>query len=446
MAETKLIIPEGQSIRFTPVTYYMQPTGSQFYNYEAPQNRHYDNGRHLLDVDLNRKHAVGLYPYSFGSRQNYQVQQIRMNEVLFLFWRSQLEMTATNNTLKAYDLAGTLLHTFSPLGSLLETQYNDASYEAIFEGVKLYGSGAFTYVYFDAGDVMEYAPYQYYLYGNIPEQVNAAITGSFDLINAGSNNFTNQSLISIDYIESLNVFALKFNHVYNPATDTGDLRFNYVRSSNGYFGYKELIMPVSLLNKCFYLEIEHDLTDDTTPVKGKWRSDLLKLSVDMTVGMVKFTWKNSDSFGMIDYRLGESSNTMYLQADYFDLMPSSDQFTAQTERGVLTNFNPIYKRRFKLRCEFMPRHLVDLLYICLIHEYVYVNGKRFTVDLSTFEAERIEKTMLWNVTIEIIEYEINGIYAANYPFGNLADGRQPALKIDEDNYLEIGGGNRLRIM
>jgi len=446
MAETKLIIPEGQSIRFTPVTYYQQPINSQFYDYEAPQNRHYDNGRHLLDVDLNRKHAAGLHPYSFGSRQNYQVQQLKYNDLLFLYWRSQLAMTTSNNTLKAYDLTGTLLHTFSPLGSLDETQYNDANYEAIFEGVKLHGAGAYTYVYFETGDVMEYAPYQYYLYGNIPEQVNAAITGSFDLINAGSNNFTNQSLISIDYIESLNVFALKFNHVYNSATDTGDLRFNYVRSQFGYFGYKELNMPEQLLNKCFYLEIEHNLTDDATPHKGKWRSDLLRLTVDMTQGMVKFVWRNADGFGMIDYRLREAYNTLYLQADYFDMIPTSDQFTAETERGGLTNFNPIYKRRFKLRCEFLPRHMLDLLYICMTHEYIYINGKRFTADLSTWEPERIEKTMLYNVNIEVIEYEINGIYAANYPFSNMIEGRRPSLLIDEDNYLDIGGGQRLNIL
>ncbi|HUM89177.1 MAG TPA: hypothetical protein PKV50_06575 [Prolixibacteraceae bacterium] len=178
-------------------------------------------------------------------------------------------------------------------------------------------------------------------------------------------------------------------------------------------------MPEQLLNKCFYLEIEHNLTDDATPCKGKWRSDLLRLTLDMTQGMVKFNWKNTDSFGMIDYRLGEANNTMYLQADYFDMIPSSDQFTAETERGGLTNFNPIYKRRFKLRCEFLPRHMLDLLYICFTHDNVLINGKRFTADLSTFEPERIEKTMLYNVNIEVIEYEINGIYAANYPFSNM---------------------------
>lgn len=447
MAETKLIIPEGQSIRFTPVTYYQQPMGSQFYDYEAPQNRHYDNGRHLLDVDLNRKYAAGLHPYSFGSRQNYQVQQIKTGDLLFLFWRSQLAMTASNNTLKAYDIAGTLLHTFTPLGSLTETQYNDASYEATFEGVKLYGSGVYTYVYFESGSVFEYAPYQYYLYGNIPPQVYAAIAGSFDLLNAGANNFSNLALEGVEYIESLNVWALKFNQSYSSSTNSGDLRFNYRRSEFGYFGYKELSMPAALLNKCFYLEIEHDLTDDATPYKGKWRSDLLRLTTDMTRGMVKFNWKNSDSFGMIDYRLGEANNTLYLQADYFDLIPSSDQFSAETERGVLTNFNPIYKRRFKLRCEFLPRHLLDLLHICFLHDNIYINGKQFTVDLTTFEPERIEKTMLYNVTVEIVEVQINGIYDAAYPFGNMLEGRRPSLLIDEDgHYLDIGDGQRLNIM
>ena len=446
MAETKLIIPEGQSIRFTPVTYYQQPIGSQFFDYEAPQNRHYDNGRHLLDVDLNRKRAAGLHPYSFGARENYPVQQLKYGDLLFLFWRSQLEMTASNNTLKAYDLAGTLLHTFTPLGSALETQYNDANYEVTFEGVKLYGSGAFTYVYFESGNAFEYAPFQYYLYGNIPTQVNTAIDGTFDLVNAGANNFSNLTPEGIEYIESLNVWALKFNQAYNTITDNGDLRFNYIRSANGYFGYKELNMPEELLNKCFFLEIEHNLTDDATPIKGKWRSDLLFVSLDMTQGMVKFNWKNSKGFGLIDYRLGEANNTMYLQADYFDMIPMSDQFTAETERGGITNFNPIYKRRFKLRCEFLARQMLDLLYICLTHESVYINGKRYTADLSSFEFERIEKTMLYNATVEIAEYEINGIYAANYPFGNMIEGRRPSLLIDENNYLDIGGGQRLNIM
>ena len=53
---------------------------------------------------------------------------------------------------------------------------------------------------------------------------------------------------------------------------------------------------------------------------------------------------------------------------------------------------------------------------------------------------------MMDLMVEVVEYEINGIYAGNYPFSNLIEGRRPSLLIDEDNYLDIGGGKRLNIM
>jgi len=142
MAEIKLIIPQGQSIRFTPVTYYQQPTGSAFTSIESPQHRNYYNTQHLLEVDSNEKFAINQYRLSYGSRSNYQVQQFRRGDLLWLFYRSQIDIN-THNTVKAYSLAGTLLHTFTALGT---NQYNDAAYALEYSNVVLSGDGTYTYV------------------------------------------------------------------------------------------------------------------------------------------------------------------------------------------------------------------------------------------------------------------------------------------------------------
>ena len=69
-----------------------------------------------------------------------------------------------------------------------------------------------------------------------------------------------------------------------------------------------------------------------------------------------------------------------------------------TQEQVLLDSN--YKRKFKCEVMAIPRNLVEKLALAIRHEYFYINGKQFVWVGGSWNQERIEQTMLYNVDFE----------------------------------------------
>jgi hypothetical protein len=183
--------------------------------------------------------------------------------------------------------------------------------------------------------------------------------------------------------------------------------------------------------------VEYNQADDSA-IKNQWVSEVYQLIQDPEKTLL-IEWKDDTQKWLIDYRsLFQYTQKMYLTASHFDIIPTNDEVETYTsEQGVVNLINAEYQRKFKLEIDYAPRWIIDELALIIRHKFFYINGKRFTPIISSYSVARVENTMMFTASIEVVEYDLAGIYSGNYEWENMAilpDPPAPYLLIDDKGH------------
>jgi len=452
----KIIIPDGQTTKWVLNNYYQQPSGSAISEAQSIHYRNYFNTLFRNEVAWNNNYNAQLYRHLFGDNVRKYSQPLRSGGSMYLRALSNALSTVLAFTdavsIKVYGVDDNFIST---LDYNVITYMNNLSYETTYYPITLTSDpeDGKLCLYFN-GSISVYSQSfvnSVSFLGNLPETISIGDTCT---ISNPDNGAASIQVFDIVYLETENVMALKFNVAYVYTSDnSGTLKHYYERSSFNTFMLDWLMSDLPL-DTCFYLKLSalNTKTGDTIAV---WESEYYYRSLDLP-NTLKFNWgENEMKIGLLEYQSYDYmnfpiiTNFMFLPCEMYALSPSqSTSELFNDEQGSSRLISSIYTRIYKLKIdEPVPRYIIDTLAIAFRHRYFYINNKRYVADLSTFEATKIESSMMFTAECELREYEITGIYdTEGYDFEHIEESPYKLLKIDADNYLKIDpDGHKLRI-
>lgn len=440
-----ILIPENNSLRFVKRQYNGQPTGSTWSSQEAPFNRNYFNTRFFDEIASNIKPTIQLNAQLFGDYSQYLLQTFR-NETIPVQLLSTEDLTDDSNIqVKYYKSDGTV----GTPTKILTKKIDNREHKIRFNDVKFVNFGGFRAFYFEPSTFLEYGIFpnvidsgKHYYNGEVPTWME--VDQDIEIfVGIGNPNNGTGSISWIGYSETYNawVFLTNLSYVATSETEAQYIIITYERSEYDVYEYNLSGFPAET---CLYLEIK------TTETLGnfdafveKWESEFLYYELDPAEGLVILQWENDKDKFLIDFRTG-IRNFCYLPMLTYDLLPDGDAEIYTDDNSGASLLDSNYKRKFKCEVMAIPRNMLEKLALAIRHEYFYINGKQFVWVGGSWNQERIEQTMLYNVDFEVYEPNLLGIYSTEYVNTKPSDSNAKLL-IDDDNKLKIDDNNFLNI-
>jgi hypothetical protein len=444
----KIIIPDGQSFRFVLRNYYSQPSGSEITSEQAIDKRQYFNTLFRHEEEWNRTFTADLFGNLYADNRKKYVQQFRNNgEQIYLQVLSDITTILQLNsqiTITTHKPDGTLISTITDYESGLNI--NNINFRTSYFGTSGVDINGYQGIYF-TGEVEvlnSYSDEVINFFGNIPDEISVGDTLSID--------GTTAYVTAIQYIDSLNVLAIKTDISYASETFTNFYHFQGLTEYNSYnFRFLTSVFPQ---NQCFFMRFSVYADDDKDKLTPLYfiESELYEFKIDLP-NRVAFEWSDIlKKICLLEYSESETetrgNHKLFLPCEFYTIsfgLDESEIFVNEQGTGVLLSAK--YQRKYT--CVFvepLPRYIFETLKIMSMHSSVWVNGKRFVIDPKTIEATKTEGGMLFTGSFEMVEYELTGINdTTGYDWYNLTE-NDNVLKIDSTYDLIIDEiGNKLKI-
>ena len=448
----QIIIPDGQSIRWVLNNYYQQPEGSNISEAQSIHHRNYFNTLFRNEVEWNQDIDAQLYGHLWGNNRERYVQNLRDDTKIKVLLRhnvSHSDLIGTI-TLQAYLANGELFGTV--VYSSDTTNIDNVNYGTNYQGsiINIVNISGKVGVYFSGtGNVFNSinGTISVSYSGNVPNTISVGDTCT---LFAAGNGFTDETIQSIVYDETVNANCLLFDVPFDSGGQTsGTFIHTYKRSefNTTYITLTESDLPE---NQCFYLALNWYSDKAQTTLLGTWESEYLIKTTDIP-NSLKFEWgAPAKVLGLLEYRFNKPNIffSMYLPAQMYPMNLASDNSEIYKDQSAGSRLlRNKYGRRYTLTFEeHLPRYVFDTLAIAMRHEYFYINNKRYVCDPATFNVEPVDGSMMFTASVEVTEYATTGVYDTDgYDFTHTIPSPYEYLKIDSNNYLKIDENNKLRI-
>lgn len=153
----------------------------------------------------------------------------------------------------------------------------------------------------------------------------------------------------------------------------------------------------------YYLEVELRDVQFTT---SKSYSEPIELKASHADSLV-IKWRNFDNKFKLDYTTG-LENLMRLKAVLKLATPGGERSTMEDSKNSLIKLDEDVTRQVELRVYDIPPYMAEKLKVIFAHDYVTVNGVRYTAD-EDLEMETFANDALVNASIILRQYDFDAI-------------------------------------